>query len=236
MPEMTLHEQNEEALFRVVGHACHSPLSAIIQVSHLITLDAEKDGNTPILKDMDEIRAYAAQAVSVTNTLLDFLRGEDGQCETAATDLAAVLQKACETVFESEAPSKCRIVVDELDTLPLVQANPSHVEAAFAALLAAILHMAASDAIYLTAQTEDGSAIVSIGQSIESICAHSDEKLSLGAIFEMQRNAGLSLALLFFWRLIQGYGGMVWAARNGVSQKPCIRFSLPIATSERGQK
>jgi PAS domain S-box-containing protein len=236
--ELLVESRRKDEFLAMLAHELRNPIAPIRNAAHMLALT---DSAEPRLKWAREvIDRQVVHMTRLVDDLLDVSRITRGKIRLDAepTDLGLVISRSIETSRPVIEAQRHRLIVDlSPDALP-VHADMTRLSQAISNLLNnAAKFTPEGGRIWLKAERQDGSAVVSVRDSGIGIAPD-----MLPRIFDMFTQAdstreraqgGLGIGLTLVRTLVEMHGGTVEAKSAGLGQGTEFVIRLPIRENDR---
>lgn len=229
--EAALRARN--ALLHFVSHELRSPLNGIQSWAHV--LETRLPDATPALKRaFAGIRSGVARQVRLIDELLDASRVLGGRLELQRLPIAvAPALQPLLTVMRATAQGK-GVVLEWVDEAPQawIAGDAARLRQMLEVLLSnAFKFTPTGGAVRVQLRAQDGQLLISVS---DTGCGISPERLA--QLFDglwratpgPRREQGMGLGLALLRCLVEGHGGSVAAASEGVGRGACFTLRLPL--------
>ncbi len=222
-------EQLKEEFIGMVSHEIRTPLTVIMGGIAVAMGDriAREDASSMLNEAMG-----AAESLSqIVTNLVELSRYQSNRlalhCE--AVDVASVVRLLAQN--DKNIMGGRRLVMDNTEEIPLVQADKTRVELILRNLLSnAVKYSAGGTEIRVSLQRQPGEVLIRV--SDQGIGISAEQQANLFRPFERLENTamptkGLGLGLLVCKRLVEAHGGKIWV-KSEPGHGSTFTFTLPL--------
>ena len=214
---------NRTELLRNLHHAFKSPLSSIFNLTDLILLGVEGEVSSEIRQDVVGIAEDAQRLNSAVTLVLEIFQFEGAELDWQDVDLVALLSNAANRLKETVQSAGHTLNLQVPSHVPTISADPAAIYQVIAKLTAHSVQFAQSAGLSIWVEVTPRYVIISVGEGREQPVVERDKMAELPG---EQLKDTLSVTLLFCHRVIEAYGGELWASESSQHDLR-INVSLP---------
>jgi signal transduction histidine kinase len=222
--QLKLHDRMQREFINVAAHELRTPTQAIIGYSELFYIRPESRDEA-----MKAIARNSERLDRLTSAILDVTRieGQKLTLNREKFNLSEVLSSAVEDAKSTTDGSNIKFEHSTPRNI-VVEADRERISQVISNLLNNAVKFTKRGTIYISEETKDGQAVVSIKDTGTGI---DPEIMSmLFTKFASKSQTGTGLGLFIAKSIIEAHGGRIWAQNNKDGKGATFIFSLPLPT------
>ena len=224
LEQLKVHDRMQREFINVAAHELRTPTQAIIGYSELFYIRPESRDEA-----MKAIARNSERLDRLTSAILDVTRieGQKLILNREKFNLSEVLSSAVEDAKSTIGDSNVKFEHSTLRNI-VVEADRERISQVISNLLNNAVKFTKRGTIYISEETKDGRAVVSIKDTGTGI---DPEIMSmLFTKFTTKSQTGTGLGLFIAKSIIEAHGGRIWAENNKDAKGATFIFSLPLPT------
>jgi signal transduction histidine kinase len=224
LEQLKVHDRMQREFINVAAHELRTPTQAIIGYSELFYIRPESRDEA-----MKAIARNSERLDRLTSAILDVTRieGQKLTLNREKFNLSEVLSSAVEDAKSTIGDSNVKFEHSTPRNI-VVEADRERISQVISNLLNNAVKFTKRGTIYISEETKDGRAVVSIKDTGTGI---DPEIMSmLFTKFTTKSQTGTGLGLFIAKSIIEAHGGRIWAENNKDAKGATFIFSLPLLT------